>query len=282
MIDRFSTTVAEIGFDKDDEPFIAGCRSIRVGTRQLMDGDSGRPLRKIGDLLKKMKAETTTLCIHPDRFYPLDALFAATLDREAFDAQCRAEAGYFLKAPERYRYDAIPYSQSQDGSRFSKYLLLFYPQAMTSAILNGLEPFSRIDGTMIYLNPLVGISALMEQKLCLLELEPDYAAFSVSANGRLEYYRYWELKEPGEAEYFALYELESQWVAKGTAVHIAGILGENKEMIGRIKKASDHNLVPFDASVIMPGAFGSKTNAKATPAALKALGTIPKARSGTV
>ena len=148
IIDRLSTTVIEIGFDVDDAPDSTRQKTISVGTRHIMGEDQGRALRKIGDLLKKMKAKKTSFCIHPDRFYPFDALFATILDKEALEAQCRTEAGYFLRNPDNYSCETIPYCSEKEGSPFSKHLLLLYPRTLLSSIRNGLEPWSDIDGTL--------------------------------------------------------------------------------------------------------------------------------------
>lgn len=280
IIDRLSTTVVEIDFDLDDAPDSTRQKTISVGTRHIMGEDQGRALRKIGDLLKKMKAKKTSLCIHPDRFYPFDALFARILDKEALEAQCRTEAGYFLRNPDNYSCETIPYCSEKEGSPFSKHLLLLYPRTLLSSIRNGLEPWSDIDATLFYLKPLVSISAMMEKKLCLLELEADYAAFSVSANGKIEYYRYWELQQPGEAEYFALHELKHGRPPEDHEVHVTGVLTENNVMMERLKKASAENLLPLDPSEIMPEAVKWKKNMK-TPAVLKALAMILETPSDT-
>jgi len=207
MIDRHITTVVALDHETPGKPRITACKSVPAGTIALSGPDYRRSLKKIVHLLRKLHVQTTTVCLRPPRWYPLESVFNCRLDRNSVIAQCRFEATMLLDEPGNFRCDLVEFYREPPDSETAKKLVVFYTEELPSRLLAELAPRTIVEDCSLYLRPLVCLSSHTKEKITLVECEPEYVVVLESCGGKLQYFRYWPLDNPADTIYFILREL---------------------------------------------------------------------------
>jgi hypothetical protein len=120
----------------------------------------------------------------------------------------------------------------------------------------------------VYVDALARLSAVTKEPLAVLGLEERYAALSISANGKLVYFRYWPVKDASEREYFAVTELTSAPL-DGAPVKVTGPAASVK-VLERISRETARPLEPLELHPWVSADKGAG-KAKSATAAIRAV-----------
>lgn len=246
MIDRFSTTFATVGPEPSGNRLRARCQRLGIGFSHLEGDRREKGMKKIIDPLARLNPSSISLVINPGRLHTLETIRRKGVPGELFDSQCRIEASHFLKEPEHYTWEHIPFDSDSRGSAATGHeLLIYYPASTLSELQRQLSRETILRETSIYLKPLVEHSKLSGNEEALLELEPDAITFWVSCNGRLREFLHRRTRNSQETEFFSIHELSHKRPQPLRTAKVTGTLSNNRKLLERIANQARCRLEPF-------------------------------------
>ena len=245
-IDADSTAFASISYVENGSYSIRECQTLRTGIGEYCGPGREKAVNRLASFLKKKGIGALALSIHTPCFFPLDTFCSSTVSDKVFDSHCRAEAAFLLNKPDEFLHDHIPYGFDREGDPVRKHLLFYYPMYLFEALLESLRTFCSVSSATHYLKPVISSIATTCQPFILLEIEQGYATFSAGNNGELEYFSYWQLNHPSDAEYFALRELLLNSKQRQYPVYMTGTLAGNRSFVKRISHATGKTLLPLN------------------------------------
>jgi len=174
----------------------------------------------------------------------LPAWFPAEIANEKRNSLCKIEARYFLRNVEEWAWQSLAVEKTPDHpTGLSEQMLMFYPAEPARSIEKELQQSYQIGLSGLHIEPISRLSAGTTEPFPVLELEEHYAAFYVSVNGKMGYFKYWPVKNGSEREYFAITELKSSPIT-GVPVRVTGTAADAPAM-QRISSETSFTLQPL-------------------------------------
>ena len=243
--DAKSITVTRVKSTSHGSFTMTMCRAIDGGLDDLGSPRGASLAKKLLGLLKEWRDEPVALAFSPSEILTLPAWFPSDLSPNERDALCRIEAGYFLDKVDAWQWRdmALEPNHGQPAG-VDRRMLMFYPSAPTRFIENELRKHLNVSWHGVHVEAVGRLSAVTKDALAVLELEEQYAAFSISRNGKIGYFRYWPVKDTSEREYFAVTELTSAPL-DGASVKVTGPAASTK-VIERISRENSHAIEPLE------------------------------------
>ncbi|RXK89454.1 hypothetical protein EST62_00240 [Chlorobaculum sp. 24CR] len=276
--DASSTTVARVKSTGHGSFTMTMCRTIEGGMDDLGGPKAHRLAKKLVSMLREWRDEPVALSFSPAGLMPLPAWFTQDASPDNRDTLCRIEAGYFLDEADKWQWHdmALEPSPGQPAG-VDRRMLLFYPLAPARFIENELRKQCRVEWRGAHVEAVARLSAVTGDALAVLELEERYAALSISANGKIGYFRYWPVKEASEREYFAITELTSAPL-DGAPVKVTGPAASAK-VLERISHETARPLEPLELHPWVSAERGAN-KAKSPTATMRAVSTAIMALNG--
>ncbi|NTW51333.1 MAG: hypothetical protein HGB22_01900 [Chlorobiaceae bacterium] len=243
-IDANTTTIVRVKSTGTASFTMTRCRTLNAGL-DAMSGPRGKKAAlKLCSILREWRDEPVALSYSPSEILTLPAWFPAQTPSEKIDGLCRIEAGYFLKNTEAWAWDALAIERAPDQpAELDGQMLMFYPSEPANSIEKELKQDYLLGTCGLHIEPIARLSAGTTEPFPVLELEERYAAYYVSVNGKIGYFRYWPIKNGSERDYFAISELTGSAAGDGP-VMVTGSAA-NAETMKRIKRETSCNLQPL-------------------------------------
>lgn len=240
-----STTIARVKSTSSGSFTMTMCRTIDGGLDELGGPKGAKLARKLLSMLREWKGEPVALSFSPPEIRTLPAWFPEQLTPGNCDNLCRIEAGYFLNDVDAWRWHDMmlePVAEQAEG--LSRRMLLFYPAAPARFIEQELRQHHQVSTSGVHIEPLARLSAGTGQPLTVLELEASYAALTRSVDGKIEYFRYWPVKDGSERDFFAITELNATPVEE-SPTWVTGSEATQKTL-ERLSRESSRALEPLE------------------------------------
>ncbi|HHE32102.1 MAG TPA: hypothetical protein ENL07_05600 [Chlorobaculum parvum] len=243
--DTGSTTVARVKSTSTGSFTMTMCRTIDGGLDALGGPKGMRLAKKLVSMLREWREEPVALSFSPAEIRTLPAWFPEQIASGSCDELCRIEAGYFLNNLESWRWHDMKLEPAaEQDNKLTRRMLLFYPSAPACFIERELQQHHDVRTSGVHLEPLARLSVGTGEPLAVLELEARYAALSISIDGKIDYFRYWAVKDASERDYFAVTELTSAPIGD-TPVMVTGSAASPKT-IERIGRETPRTLEPLE------------------------------------
>jgi len=276
--DAGSTTVARVKSTGHGSFTMTMCRTIDGGMDELGGPKALRLAKKLVSMLREWRDEPVALSFSPAGLMPLPAWLPSGSSAEYRDTLCRIEAGYFLDEADKWQWHDMALEPAPDQpAGVDRRMLLFYPLAPARFIENELRKQCRVEWRGAHVEAVARLSAVTGEALAVLELEERYAALSISANGKIGYFRYWPVKEASEREYFAITELTSAPL-DGAPVKVTGPAASAK-VIERISRETSRAIAPLELHPWVSAEKGANKG-KSPTATIRAVSTAIMALNG--
>ncbi len=243
--DAKTTTVTRVKSTSHGSFTMTMCRAIDGGLDDLGSPRGASLSKKLLGVLKEWRDEPVALSFSPAEILTLPAWFPADAAPADRDNLCKIEAGYFLDKADSWQWHDLalePEALQPDG--LDRRMLLFYPLAPARFIESELRKHRNVNWSGVHVEAVTRLSAATKEPLAVLELEEQYAAFSISRNGKIGYFRYWPVKDASEREYFAVTELTSAPL-DGAPVKVTGPAASGK-VLERISRETSRTIEPLE------------------------------------
>lgn len=239
--DAASTTIARVKSNSHGSFTMTMCRTIDGGLDDLSGSKGPKLAKKLVSMLRDWRDDPVALSFSPPEIRTLPAWFPEETTSGNCDELCRIEAGYFLHNVAAWRWhDMLMNPVAGQDDNLKRRMLLFYPAAPACFIERELQQHHDVSTRGVHLEPLARLSAGTGEPLAVLELEARYAALSVSVDGKLDYFRYWPVKDASERDYFAVTELTSAPIGNAS-VKVTGSAASPKAL-ERLTRETPHTL----------------------------------------
>jgi hypothetical protein len=235
FIGMHESTIIRIQGSGGEGYTLTGCSMLPFGRSDLDAGKGKRLLKKLSRHLKKLRSESSALCITPDTYLPLQAYFAPETTDEEFRISCAMEAEHFLNCPGNYHCDVAGSGDEPSGGIHDKKFLLFYPSEPAKTLSNHLSQEHPILFSCSPQLSLIHLSKHAEGAQVLLELENSFTLLTVAKKGRVEKLACRQVKNRDEAVYFTIRELSANPLFRKTGLQVSGTLAD-KAMTALIEK----------------------------------------------
>ncbi|HWR01779.1 MAG TPA: hypothetical protein VN371_07915 [Chlorobaculum sp.] len=255
-IDDDTTTIVRVKSTGTSSFSMTMCHTLNGGL-EAMSGPKGRKAAmKLCSMLREWKDEPVALSYSPSEILTLPAWFPAETSRERRDSLCRMEAGYFLRNIEAWAWHSLAIERAPDQpAELEGQVLMFYPSEPVRSIEKELKQGYMVGMSGLHIEPVARLSAGTTEPFAVLELETRYAAYYVSVNGKIGYFRYWPIKNGNERDYFAISELTASPI-DGAPVMVTGSAADASAM-RRISRETCRDLQPLG----IPSRVSSTKNA---------------------
>ncbi|HHE08255.1 MAG TPA: hypothetical protein ENL01_05255, partial [Chlorobaculum parvum] len=277
--DTGSTTVARVKSTSTGSFTMTMCRTIDGGLDALGGPKGMRLAKKLVSMLREWREEPVALSFSPAEIRTLPAWFPEQIASDSCDNLCRIEAGYFLNDVDAWRWhDMTLESVAEQTEGLSRRMLMFYPAAPACFIERKLRQHHEVTMSGVHIEPLARLSAGTGKPMTVLELETHYVALTRSVDGRIEYFRYWPIKDDSERDFFAITELNANPVEK-SPTWVTGS-ETTKKHLERLSRESPHALEPLE---LRPWASAERGagKAKSPTATMRAVSTAIMALNAT-
>ena len=245
--DTGSTTIARVKSTSAGSYTMTMCRTIDGGLDELGGPKGKRLAKKLVSMLREWRDEPVALSFSPAEIRTLPAWFPEQIASGSCDELCRIEAGYFLNNLESWRWHDMKLEPAAgQDDKLARRMLLFYPSAPARFIEQELERHFEVSTCGVHIEPLARLSAGTGKTQTVLELEKRYAALSRSVDGKIDYFRYWPVKDESERNYFAITELTGSPIGERTVLVTGSEV--NPKTIERISRETSHSLEPLELS----------------------------------
>ena len=274
-IDTKECAVVRLKTSGDNAYSLGGYKTLPFGFGDLASGRGKRLLKKLDSFIKEWPDEELALCIGPERYLPLPAIFPNHASSEKYQEYCKIEARYFLSKPDEYDCDCTNYGDGQKGLHEKK-MLFFYTAESGRRVSEHFSATRRILFSGTPQLPLLHLSKFTGEAQVILELEQNYLLLTVSRGGRIEQCSCREIKNKKELQSVTIKELVDNPVCRETEVQITGTLA-GRSMTRLIQRETSLTVKPLSIPpsilLINPGKFSitSATTVKAISTALMAL-----------
>lgn len=245
--DTGSTTIARVKSTSAGSFTMTMCRTIDGGLDELGGPKGKRLAKKLVSMLREWRDEPVALSFSPAEIRTLPAWFPEQIASGSCDELCRIEAGYFLNNLESWRWHDMKLEPAAgQDDKLTRRMLLFYPSTPARFIEQELERHFEVNTCGVHIEPLARLSAGTGKTQTVLELEKRYAALSRSVDGKIDYFRYWPVKDESERNYFAITELTGSPIGERTVLVTGSEV--NPKTIERISRETSHSLEPLELS----------------------------------
>jgi hypothetical protein len=276
--DAGTATVARVKTTSHGSFTMTMCRTIDGGLDDLGGPRGAKLAGKLVAALREWRDEPLALSFSPSEILTLPAWFSADAAPDERDTLCRIEAGYFLHKADAWQWhDMALEPEALQPAGVDRRMLLFYPLEPARFIESELRKHRHVSWRGVHVEAVARLSAVTGDALAVLELEERYAALSISANGKLVYFRYWPVKDASEREYFAVTELTTAPL-DGLPVKVTGPAASGK-LLERISRETNHSLEPLELHPWVSADKGAG-KAKSPTAAIRAVSTAIMALNG--
>lgn len=268
-IDAGTTTVVRVKSTSPSSYAVTSCRSLNAGLGEFTGARRGRTIRRLAASMKEWRGEPLAIAFSPHEFLTLPTWMPEGSSAGERAALERMEAGFFLRNTDEWACHAAPIDGSgQTHEGLEKRLLMFYPSEPAQQIEEELGKLHPVGMRGLHVEALAILSKGLGNPVPVLELENGYASFSISRNGRLEYFRHWPVRDAGEREYFAMTELSASAIAKEVPVRVTG-LAADPASVRRIGREASCPMEPLG----VPGNVqtGRVVPASPTPSVVRAI-----------
>jgi hypothetical protein len=276
--DAATTTVARVKSTSHGSFTMTMCRTIDGGLDDLGGARGANLCKKLFSALKEWRNEPVALTFSPSEIMTLPAWFPSGSPADYRDNLCKIEAGYFLNEVDSWHWHNMALEPNPGQSAtLDRRMLLFYPVKPVRFVENELLKHYNVGWRGVHVEAVARLSAITGDTLAVLELEERYVALSISANGKIGYFRYWPVKEASEREYFAITELTSAPL-DGAPVKVTGPAASTK-VIERISRETSRAIEPLELHPWVSAEKGAN-KAKSPTATLRAVSAAILALNG--
>ncbi|MFN3386411.1 MAG: hypothetical protein ACK42Y_07460 [Candidatus Thermochlorobacter sp.] len=240
--------------------------------------DKGHPklvsevTQKLTQVLSRLAPKKLAVCLNMTGAKCLPIQVEKNIPAEVFEEVCQAEAALFLNEPEDYIWQPVAVGNAFHG-KFERYVLIFLPKRYLTRLKMLLLPSQKeinlIDVGHIALHHL---QVHPNMRTALLEIEPDYVAFSSLLMPNLETITYTPLEVETDVAYFALSAIQT--LSASCPISVIGS-AVSDEVISLIADAAK---VPV-ARATLPKNFVVSSQVDSPEKYLKAIGCAVKAMS---
>ena len=274
-----STTIARVKSTSTGSFAMTMCRTIGGGLDDLGGPKGAKLARKLLSMLREWKGEPVALSFSPPEIRILPTWFPEQITSDSCDELCRIEAGYFLNDVDAWRWHNMTLeSVAEQAEGLSRQILMFYPAAPACFIERELRQHHEVSTNGVHIEPLARLSAGTGQPLTVLELEASYTALTRSVNGKIEYFRYWPVKNGSERDFFAITELNAT-PAEESPTWVTGSEAKQKSL-ERLSRESSRALEPLELHPWASEERGAG-KAKSPTATMRAVSTAIMALNNT-
>jgi hypothetical protein len=229
-LDARTTTIVRVKSTGTSSFTMTMCRTLNAGLDAMSGPKGKKTAMKLCSMLREWRDEPVAITYSPSEIMTLPAWFPAQSSPDRRDSLCRIEAGYFLRNIEEWSWHALAMEQTPDHpAELEEQMLMFYPAEPARSIEKELQQGYMVGMSGLHIEPVARLSAGTTEPFPVLELEERYAAFYVSVNGKIGYFRYWPVKSGNEREYFAITELTSSLIT-GVPVWVTGTAADAPAM----------------------------------------------------
>ncbi|NTU57358.1 MAG: hypothetical protein HGB00_00335 [Chlorobiaceae bacterium] len=243
-IDASTTTIVRVKSTGAASFCMTMCRTLNTGLEAMSGPKGKKAAMKLCSMLREWKDEPVAVSYSPAEILTLPAWFPASATRDSRDRLCRIEAGYFLKNIEQWSWHVMSMTKTPDHPvGLERQMLMFYPAEPSRSLEKELKQGHTVGMSGLHIEPVASLSAGTTEPFSVLELEERYAAYYVSVNGIIGYFRYWPVKNGHERDYFAISELTSS-PGNGAPVWITGTAADAPSL-QRIRRETARTVEPL-------------------------------------
>jgi hypothetical protein len=243
-LDANTTTIVRVKSSGTSSFTMTMCRTLNSGLTAMSGPKGKKAAQKLCSVLREWKDEPVAISYSPAEIRTLPAWFPATAQGDRRDSLCRIEAGYFLRNVDEWAWHVMAMAQTPDHpTEMKKQMLMFYPAEPARTIEKELQQGYMLGMSGLHIEPIARLSAGTTEPFPVLELEERYAAFYVSVDGKIGYFKYWPVKNGSERDYFAINELTSSPIT-GVPVSVTGTAASDVA-IKRIGRETSCTLQPL-------------------------------------
>ena len=113
-IDTNECAVVRLKTSGDNAYSLGGYKTLPFGFGDLASGRGTRMLKKLDSYIKEWPDEELALCIVPENYLLLPAVFPAHASSKKYQEYCKIEARYFLSQPDDYDCDCASYGDGKN------------------------------------------------------------------------------------------------------------------------------------------------------------------------
>ena len=282
-IDTNECAVVRLKTSGDNAYSLGGYKTLPFGFGDLASGRGTRMLKKLDSYIKEWPDEELALCIVPENYLLLPAVFPAHASSKKYQEYCKIEARYFLSQPDDYDCDCASYGDGKNRLHEKK-MLFFYTAESGRRTSEHFSATRRILFSGTPQLPLLHLSKFTGKAQVILELEQNYLLLTIARDGRIEQCSFREVKNRKELQSVTIKELADSPVCRETEVLVTGTQA-SKSMTRLIQKESSLTVKPLSIppSIVLnnPGKF-SITSAAAVKAISTALMALDKQKESTL
>jgi hypothetical protein len=268
-IEAGTTTVVRAKNPEPSTCTITDVLTVRYGLDGLLGPGGAKAAAKIAKTLRKWEGEPVALSVSPGELPLLPAWFPAGAPEELREQLCRMEAGLFFRQPDTWGWTHMPVADAREYPKgLDARVIMFYPLELRRVIEEAIGTRHPVERFGLHVEAIAGLVGGSDEPVAVLELEEGYASFMVSRMGRVEYYRCWPVKNPGEREFFAITELGASEI---DSVSVTGLAADGAS-VRRIASGASRTIDPL----VIPhriGMEGKSNNRTPATGLARAVGT---------